>query len=635
STDTNGDILNIGMEVSNKPNEISEAEAYEISDNLIIHPSNFNEDEVIKDNRSDKTNPSNIIRIKEDRIIILDYEEEELKIVSVVAKKEDTGLAYDVEFYVTDEPKGVQLYNISTYANKSLVSSAIQAQDLLNNNIIKQTNLIKKLPSLPETIPLVVTIKGNGFITLDGTTIAALDVEDDGTRTVTYDIPKTAFSTTGQKVGVKSLSGRFLSYDFIINTEIPQPEIVRFEFRAEDNAVDAAKSGSPAKNLTPVTLKSYINQQEVYYSQQSSTSSSYTLTSTKSIGRDADTTNYNYDNYVPQYFPMFMNSSVWNSGGAASTLLGTRNNNVTGYYSTITTPLNAATGQYYPEYNVDTNKRGYYVATVTFKGTALYGPTGYSLTEFGGAANGVQRINIPESERKKLNGLEEVSVKVTIIENESYSGNVNMLDGEELEDGETVTPSIITKTNVPTYTNFTNYFNTRNKYQPSFTVTTGTEYPSNSVQANNPKPAEPPASVSGEKRYIFSFEREPKYPNPTYLETAFNRQSEKMGNSNAHTRINTTLQASGLMRVWVDGYENGSWVGGSIREDISGDVVVTIPYDEYDQAVANGIDLNATVYGKRLVVEPFYQLSDTSASGSKGDNKSYFDLENTLKNIKI
>ncbi len=561
ANDVNPRNLDIDMEFATK-----EAKPYKLEESLLISPLNIPEINTIIDNRPDveKSAPSNIIRFISSEIILTNIPQpsDDLQIVSIVANKANSGINDDVAFTVSQEPREVALVYDTRYSNSLPITSAdnidsegnpVDPVGYYQNTIIRQS---KYMSTLTTARTLTITYKGQYFIDARGIVKEGVS-NTDGTKTLTYALPVDQYDTTEElHFAVTSKKGEYLEYDWDVIRSLPEPQIVSFEFKKEDNSVLQDNQNK----LMPHDVKTYINQNDVYYADNAlNTGNSHIAgTSPNEVG--------------PEKFPSITNPNTLDSG--------------TSFYSTIVLPLNQKNDKdkfdYYPSLNdaVNTNGTNYLttkVATVTFKGTELYDPTGKS-------------IPIPPSERSKLNGVSEVKVKISV--DTDMLGNVYYLDGEELEHLIGVTDqNVLSQYNAYTNGNNRTWFDA--KTQPIFTVST--------------------LSKTNTKRYVFQ---------------------KEYGTSTPDYHEGTNVDA-GLTKVWVNDYLDGAWVGGSMRGRVADNVEISYPYDKMSD-LSSDIKIKAAAYGQYLVYLPAYinGAFDTVGGGAGStDDVGYYELDPSETNI--
>ncbi len=562
----NPKTLEVGMTFTSKGNDPYELDTGDAP--LLITPLNLPDADLIKDNRTEaeKNDGSNIIRFKSSEVILTNTPQpsDGLQIVSIVVEKANSDINEDVAFTVSQEPREVTLVSDSAYVNLSTNAVSDELDDNENpkdpvnyykNTVIRQTKYLSKL-NQPKI--LKITYKGQYFIDANGI-IKAGELNSDGTKTLEYALPLDQYNTTGKDLhfAVTSKDGEYLEYDWNVITSVPEPEIVRFEFLKEDNY----NLQNNKRNIAH-DIKTYINQNDVYFANNSLNGSSTVIAGT-AANTDA-----------PNKFPSLTNPGTLETGGKS-------------FYSTIVLPLNQKHDKFiddYPSINdsVGHNGTNYLttrVATVTFKGTSLYDPTGKEVT-------------ISPAEKSKLNGISEVSVKISVDTDDL--GNVYYLNGEQLEKLEGVTDEKILS-QYYAYTNGKNQTWFDPNTQPIFTVSTLTK--------------------ANAKRYVY--QKEHGTTTPDYHE-------------------GTNVDA-GLTKIWVDGYLDGAWVGGSMRGRVADTIEISYPYDQIS-SLGNDLKIDASAYGEYLAYLPAYingtfdsaNRNNGNGSGSgSGDNIGYYELDPT------
>ncbi len=580
--DINPKTLEVNMTFTSK-----EVDPYVLSDELLISPlnlqENMNGEVVVTDNRTDKTVPSNIIRFISSEIIITDVPEasDGLQIISIEASEDNSGIGDKVDFTVSQEPREVNLVYDTTYVNKSTSASGDQLDNFENpvdpsayyeNTVIRQS---KYMANLTSPRKLTIKYRGQYFIDSRGIVLEGGEPDADGVRTLEYALPVEQYEMDEElHFAVTSTDGEYLPYDWNVVTSVPEPQIVKFEFLQEDNYT--LQNGKD--NITH-DIKTYINQNDVYYADNSLNPGENYIegaseTEGKTPGGDKDY------NSAPEKFPSITSPGPENTGSS--------------FYSTIVLPLNKKHDKYedyYPSVGDKAHRNGTNylttrVATVTFKGTELYDPTGKS-------------IPIPPSERSKLNGVSEVTVKVSV--DVDSLGNVYYLDGELVDELNGVTDKdVLNQYNA--YTNGNQDWFDYNT-QPIFTVST--------------------LDDSNVKRYVY--QKEYGTTTPDYHE-------------------GTNVDA-GLTKVWVDGYLDGAWVGGSMRGRVADPVEISYPYDKMSE-LDSDLVISASAYGEYLAYLPAYvngtfdapktdngngkSSRNGNGNSSKGsDNIGYYKLDPT------
>ncbi len=558
----NQKTLEVGMKLASKDSDPYVLDTEDAP--LLITPLNLKDTDTIIDNRTDKSVESNIIRFKSDALILTNQPVDGLQIVSIEVEKDNSGFGEKVDFTVSQEPREVVLVYDRNYVGSVPTTSAdetdgdgnpVDPVGFYQNTIIRQSKYMSQL-----TVPrkLKITYKGEYFIDARGIVVNKVPVINaDGTKTIEYELPLEQYDTTEDlHFAVTSEKGEYLEYDWDVITSIPEPQIVKLEFLKEDNSVLQDNMKKEMKH----DVKTYINQNDVYYANNSlSSGNSIAGTSPNGVG--------------PSKFPSLTGTNSPGSGGS--------------FYSTIVMPLNQKNDKdkydYYPSINdaVNTNGTNYLttkVATVTFKGTELFDPTGKS-------------IPVSPIEKSKLNGVSEVTVKISV--DTDMLGNVYYLDGEELENLVGVTDENILS-NYNAYTNGNNqtWFNPNT--QPVFTVST--------------------LSKTNVKRYVFQKEHGTTFPD-------------------YHEGSNVD---AGLTRVWVNDYVDGAWVGGSMRGRVGDTVEISYPYDKMSDLSAD-LQIKAAAYGKYLVYLPAYINGTFDSRGggdsSSTDNIGYYTLSQTENSI--
>ncbi len=426
TNDINPKTLDIDMTFTSK-----EIDPYVLDDELMVTPLNIQGEDTIIDNRQDTGVTSNIIRFISDEIIMtIDQKPSDgLQIISIVASKDNSGINDEVAFTVSQEPREVTLVSDPMYASKS---TSISADDLdgdgnpvdpaayYENTVIRQSKYMSNLTK-PRT--LTITYRGQYFIDSRGI-VKEGELNEDGTRTLEYALPVEQYemdedlhfavaSETLMEDG--TYQREYLPYDWRVITSVPEPEIVSFEFLEEDNY-----TLQNSKTNISHDIKTYINQNDVYYANRG--------------------TGYIEGTASPESAP-----SKFPSLDAP----GADPNN--SFYSTIVLPLNVKHDKYEDYYpsegdTVTRNGTNYLttrVATITFKGTNLYDPTGKEVT-------------IPASEKSNLNGVSEVTVKVSVdteslgINNDAYT-NGNDQDWFDYNTQPIFTVTALDKSNAKRY----------------------------------------------------------------------------------------------------------------------------------------------------------------------------------------
>ncbi len=535
--------LNLDLDVKTK-----EIDPYLLQDSLNVYLLNLQTDSIV-DSRSNTSVPTNIIRFISEEIEIDEEEEDsDIQIVSIVSAQNASGIGVEVPFTVSQDPRVVQLNNIPRYRNQSYNGSTyitgIADPDSYFEEVAKrQSDYLNKMTSAKNVL---ITYIGEHFIDGQGNVLTGTD-NGDGTKTVRYRLPMEQYSTSvDYYFAVTSSKGEYLEYEFKVTTSMPRPEIVRFEFLTEDNYVDQNN-----KTNLPHDLKAYINNEDVYYAYYSG--SSILGTSSESV------------NGTPSRYYAIDGRLYWDHR-----------------YSTIVMPYNTSNGNvhrsagdYYPTINSSSNSgtssatgQNYLttrVATITFVGTALYDPSG-------------TKVNIPPSERSKLDGVSEVSVKVTI--DADNQGNPYYLDGEIVEELIGITDNRLNPYKAQVIPSYSFNYNT----QKIFAV----------KMANN----------------LFS--------------TSYVYQSE-YGTKAPDYHSGTEVDA-GLTKVWLNDYLDGAWVGGSVRGNVGDHVTVSYPYDRFDE-LESSLKLNATAYGHYLLALPAYiEGTFGGSTNTSSDNLGYHRL---------